>query len=361
MKHSDILALVDAITPGIDASFSKAIAPLLQRLNDAETLALELGERLKVFEDRKPVSAESVAADVIREMDQLVPRAVADAIAAFPVPKDGLPGEKGLDGAPGKDGIDGKNGIDGKDGAPGEKGLDGKDGAPGEDGADGKDVDAETLKGLVAEVSKDLVLMLPVAPTAEEVAALIPVPVNGKDGAPGLDGKDGLPGLDGKDGLPGINGEKGLDGKDGVSLKDLVILQSGILAATFSDGATKQIGKVVGDDGAPGLDGKDGAPGLDGKDGAPGADVVIEDVVRLIQNEVQKQVLAPLAEAYKGVWKPGSYNRGDAVTWNGSLFIANADTDKKPEDGDGGWKLAVKRGRDGKDVAEIKALAKVRL
>jgi len=57
---------------------------------------------------------------------------------------------------------------------------------------------------------------------------------------------------------------------------------------------------------------------------------------------------------YHGVWAPGAYRRGAAVTWGGSLFIAMTATKSKPgESGEDSraWKLAVKRGTDGKDAA----------
>ncbi len=52
----------------------------------------------------------------------------------------------------------------------------------------------------------------------------------------------------------------------------------------------------------------------------------------------------------RGVWKEGSYRKGDAVSWGGSLWIAQKDTEAKPDSPDSGFRLAVKRGRDGKDA-----------
>ena len=50
-----------------------------------------------------------------------------------------------------------------------------------------------------------------------------------------------------------------------------------------------------------------------------------------------------------GVWKEGAaYNRGDGVTLGGSFFIAQTDTSAKPGKSDD-WRLAVKRGNDGRD------------
>lgn len=52
----------------------------------------------------------------------------------------------------------------------------------------------------------------------------------------------------------------------------------------------------------------------------------------------------------RGVYREATaYQRGDCVTWGGSMWIAQKDTDAKPGEGDG-WRLAVKRGRDGKDA-----------
>lgn len=107
------------------------------------------------------------------ETKGLLSGAVAGAITAMLITKDGE--KKTTDatapttGSPvaGKDGIDGKDGVDGKDG---RDGVDGKDGIDGTNGVDGKD---------------------------------------------GADGKDGTNGLDGRDGVDGKDGV-GKDGKDGV-------------------------------------------------------------------------------------------------------------------------------------------------
>lgn len=54
------------------------------------------------------------------------------------------------------------------------------------------------------------------------------------------------------------------------------------------------------------------------------------------------------AMLYRGVYVPGkAYERGDVVTWGGSLWHANDETSSRPGDGSPAWTLAVKRGRDG--------------
>ena len=63
-----------------------------------------------------------------------------------------------------------------------------------------------------------------------------------------------------------------------------------------------------------------------------------------------------------GVWKEGAtYAAGDGVTLGGSFFIAQAETTAKPGKSDE-WRLAVKRGTDGRDWRpdEKRALEPVR-
>ncbi|MEB7601401.1 phage portal protein [Raoultella terrigena] len=56
---------------------------------------------------------------------------------------------------------------------------------------------------------------------------------------------------------------------------------------------------------------------------------------------------------YQGVFKSGQeYLPGDTVTWAGSLWHCDEQTQDKPgETGSKGWTLAAKRGRDGRDKA----------
>lgn len=56
---------------------------------------------------------------------------------------------------------------------------------------------------------------------------------------------------------------------------------------------------------------------------------------------------------YQGVFKLGQeYRPGDTVTWAGSLWHCDEQTQDKPgETGSKGWTLAAKRGRDGRDKA----------
>jgi hypothetical protein len=53
----------------------------------------------------------------------------------------------------------------------------------------------------------------------------------------------------------------------------------------------------------------------------------------------------------RGVYVRGkAYEAGDGVTWGGHYWIAQADTDEPPVEGGRAWRMAVRRGRDGKGL-----------
>lgn len=222
----------------------------------------------------------------------------------------------------------------------------------GENGRDGRDVDAALLETIVSA-------------TVERVLATWEKP---KDGAS----------LTPADLAPLIKAEVAAataslrSGADGVGITGALIDQDGCLQLTKSDGTTQVCGRVVG---APGRDadmeslrkhitdeialiptprdGKDGAPGADGL-GFDDMDAVIDDekglVFRWSRGDRVKEQAVPVVLDH-GVYKPGVlYRKGAAVTAQGSLWIAQADTRERPGDGSTSWRLAVKKGRDGKDL-----------
>jgi hypothetical protein len=77
-------------------------------------------------------------------------------------------------------------------------------------------------------------------------------------------------------------------------------------------------------------------------------------VLRLTAGEVVKEARLRTATLLdRGFFQDGAaYEKGDTVTRGGSLWIAQKDAPTgKPGDGEAdGWRLAVKRGRDGKDL-----------
>lgn len=195
-------------------------------------------------------------------------------------------------------------------------------------------------------------------------------------------------------GEKGEAGPVGAAGRDGVGLAGAVIDRSGVLVLTLTDGTTRDLGVVVGKDGAqgpqgepggkgetgergpagipgadgakgdPGEPGRDGADGKDGRDGLNGRDgfgfddlTVEQDDERsfkliFAQGDARKEfpfVLPVVLD--RGVFKAEeTYSAGDGVTWGGSYWIAQRETSAKPDTPDSGWRLAVKRGRDGKDA-----------
>lgn len=154
----------------------------------------------------------------------------------------------------------------------------------------------------------------------------------GEKGDPGLPGKDGRDGKDGES----IRGEKGEPGKDGEPGRD------------GRDGPVGEKGKA----GRDGIDGKDGRDGLGFDDFQPEFDGERTVTLRWRRGEESKSLVVKLAAILdRGVFREGeTYDRGDAVTFGGSLWIAQKDAPVGKPGFSDDWRLGVKRGRDGKDA-----------
>lgn len=147
---------------------------------------------------------------------------------------------------------------------------------------------------------------------------------------------------------PTREAKDGEPGKDGVGVAGAMIDRAGNLVLSLSNGDTKKLGKIVGEDGAPGKAGADGL-GFDDldvvHDGARGF------TFRFARGDKVKEfpfILPVVLD--KGVYKAGDdYEPGDGVSYGGSFWIAQEKTQEKPDSGQG-WRLAVKRGRDGKNA-----------
>lgn len=231
-------------------------------------------------------------------------------------PERGEKGEPGARGEVGPVGPQGEPGPRGEDGAPGRAGDRGPIGEKGEPGPAGE---------------------------------------AGPTGPQGEDGARGEQGPAGPAGPAGEAGEKGVDGRDGVGMAGALIDRSGNLVVTLTNGEHKNLGPVVGKDGAAGRDGDPGARGTDGRDGVDGVGFDDLDLVenekglslRFARGDVVKEFHLPVV-IDRGVWRPREYAKGSGVTWGGSFWIAQRDTSDKPETSDA-WRLAVKRGQNGKD------------
>ena len=137
--------------------------------------------------------------------------------------------------------------------------------------------------------------------------------------------------------------------KDGIGMAGGFVDHDGLLVLTATDGAIHKQCRVTG------TDGKDGAPGAPGL-GFDDLDVIHDGertiTLRFARGDQVKEFSAVLPVVLdRGVWREGEYRKGDAVSWAGSLWIAQEDTSEKPDAGKG-WRLAVKRGRDGKDAKD---------
>ena len=170
----------------------------------------------------------------------------------------------------------------------------------------------------------------------ERLAALEarPAPEKGEKGDPGENGSDG------KDGADGANGANGKDAAGIVeALKD-----DGELVLTLADGRLIRTGIR---DGEKGQDGRDGFS-LDHFDIQPTDERTIEMIFEQGDRREIYELVFPVP-VYRDVYKEGEeYQRGDMVTWAGSLWHCDKPTKNKPGTED--WTLAVKKGRDGKDA-----------
>jgi len=75
---------------------------------------------------------------------------------------------------------------------------------------------------------------------------------------------------------------------------------------------------------------------------------LVERVERLEANVTD---LADRGFKYRGYWTGGmKAKRNEAYTHNGSLWLAQYDTEDTPDQTSVDWKLIVRKGRDGKDA-----------
>ncbi len=132
-----------------------------------------------------------------------------------------------------------------------------------------------------------------------------------------------------------------------VGVKSVLIDRKNHLIVTLSNGETKDLGVVVGKDG---IDGEPGVDGLGFDDLAFEYDGEKTAVLKFTRGELVKEHTLHMPIVIdRGVFSEGKeYAPGDGVTWAGSFWIAQEKTNAKP-DSRSSWRLAVKKGRDGKD------------
>ena len=142
----------------------------------------------------------------------------------------------------------------------------------------------------------------------------------GEPGEKGERGEPGKPGAMGPAGIDGKDGERGQKGEPGRNAADLTLLQEHIDQRV--ERAIEAISVTTSDGGR---------------------------TLRFSFGEMAVREVKTALVLDAGVWKEGvSYAAGDGVTLGGSFFIAQTATTTKPGKSDD-WRLAVKRGSDGRD------------
>lgn len=140
--------------------------------------------------------------------------------------------------------------------------------------------------------------------------------------------------------------------KDGVGLAGAIINRDHHLIVTMTDGSTHDLGEVVGRDGEKGDPGKDGRDGFsledfDSEIRDGGRTLILSFTAGDVRHTVEHQLDVVLD---RGVYKAGeTYQPGDGATWGGSWWIAQAQTKAKPGENNE-WRLAAKKGQNGKDI-----------
>ena len=252
-----------------------------------------------------------------------------------PLPRDGKDGRDGIDGK------DGRDGIDGKDGAPGEKGMDGRDApTPAEyDDAPLRTWVTEQVKALTAYDDTEIRTQL------KELAEHVP-----------KDGKDGQDGVAGSNGADGVNGRDGKDGRDALQLEVLPAIDESKnyprgTYAKHAGGLWRSFEQTHGMRGWECI-----------VEGVAGLEVEMVDKTLSVRARMSSGAFAELAkelpiQIYRGVFCEQTYHQGDTVTWAGSLWHCNkSGTPAKPGDGSPDWTLAVKKGRDGREIVKTERL-----
>lgn len=139
--------------------------------------------------------------------------------------------------------------------------------------------------------------------------AALEIKERGLDGKPGPPGPQGEPGRDGLPGVPGRPGLDGANGLDGLGFDDIQVKYDGERTMTVE--FLRQDGEQL----------------------------------RRKSFPIRLPILLD-----RGIFRPEiTYEKGDAVTWNGSVWFAQGDTvNQKPGEGATPWRLAVKAGREGR-------------
>lgn len=189
----------------------------------------------------------------------------------------------------------------------------------------------------------------------QAIVKALPAPEAGPPGVAGPAGES----IQGNEGPPGARGDRGRRGRDGRDAKDGTDGRDAAsidILPDFDPEKSYPVGTFASHDG--GLFRHNGARWVCLVDGFKGLELeIVSDrtiEVRIMRTsgitDVKKFELPALI--YRGIWdKDKAYSAGDSVTQNGSMWVCLRDTSSRPGTDKDAWRLAVKRGLNGKSVA----------
>lgn len=181
----------------------------------------------------------------------------------------------------------------------------------------------EVMRGLIeTERAANAAVVASLSARIDELQSQIRAIPAGPQGERGPEGPQGMPGERGERGIDGRDGIHGKDGRDGKDGKDSDITRAEFEARINAE-VTRQVGELVST-----------------------IDITDEGVLVFAGRNVKR---IPVLR-FRSVWQSGTeYLPGDAVQWGGSLYVCAEPSSEKPDANERAWKLAAKKGRDGKD------------
>lgn len=182
--------------------------------------------------------------------------------------------------------------------------------------------------------------------------------LSGERGPQGIVGEKGLPGDPGRDGAAGANGRDGRDGADGRDAMEIEPITNIEAHRSYARGTYASYkGSLI-------RAMRNTDPLKDNPPHECGWAMIIEGNSledMKVEHDGKRGVTFTWTKGFyehsatikipcvidAGFWKEGmSVEKGDGVTHGGSYWIAQTDTDTKPDLGNSHWRLSVKKGRD---------------
>jgi len=178
------------------------------------------------------------------------------------------------------------------------------------------------------------------APTAEQIAEAVTAwmvanftqPTNGKDGN---DGKDSTE----LEVLPSIDDDKSYPKGTWASYKGGLIKSTRTTSALIGKSLLEAGWDVI----VQGVHSVEVHPLAEGE-------FAVKTILTGGKDHITKFAVPVMV--YKGIWKEGTYTKGNTVTTGGSLWHCNKDTTDKPGTSEA-WQLCAKKGTDGRDGKDL--------